>query len=82
MKHLLRSERGADNIIVSKRRSVAGVGKQITTKKCLGRLLKKDPRFPVVRNVRRIDVPNLLATEINHLAVRQLARWSIAQVVK
>ena len=82
MKHLLRSERGPDNIIVSKRRSVAGVGKEITTKKGLGRLLKNDPRFPVVRNVWRIDVPNLLATEINDLAVGQLARWSIAQVVE
>src|SRR6202051_5292590 len=82
MKHLLRSERGPDDIIFSRRRSVAGVGKQITTKKRLGRLLKNHPRCPVVRNVWRIDVPNLLATEINDLAVGQLARRSIAQVVK
>ncbi len=82
MEHLLCSERGPDNIILSKRRSVAGMGKQITTKKRLGRLLKKDSRFPVVRNVWRIDVPNLLATEINHLAVCELARRSIAQVVE
>src|SRR5580704_5837484 len=82
MKHLLRSDRGPNNIIVSKRRSVAGVSKEVTTKKGLGRLLKNDPRFPVVRNVWRIDVPNLLATEINDLAVGQLARRSIAQVVE
>jgi hypothetical protein len=60
---------GPDNIIVSKRRSVGSVRKEITTKKGLGRLLKNDPRFPVVWNVWRIDVPNLLATEINDLAV-------------
>jgi len=82
MKHLLRGERWPDNIIVSKRGPVAGVSKEITTKKRLGRLLKNDPRLPVVRNVRRIDVPNLLATEINDLAVGQLARRSITQVVK
>ncbi len=82
MKHLLRSQRGPDNIIVSKCRSVASVGKEIAAKKGLGGLLKKNPRFPVVRNVWRIDMPNLLATEINNLAVGQLARWSIAQVVE
>src|SRR4029077_19465461 len=82
MKHLLRSERGPDDIIISKRRSVAGVGKEIATKKGLGRLLKNDPRFPVVRNVWRIDVPNLFAAEINDLAVGQLARRSIAQVIE
>ena len=75
VKHLLCSERGPNNIIVSKRGSVAGMGKQIATKKRLGRLLKKEPSFPVVRNVWRIDVPNLLATEINDLAVGQLAPW-------
>ena len=69
-------------IIVSKRRAIAGVGKQVTTEKGLGRLLENDPRFPVMRNVWRIDVPNLLATEINHLAVGQLARRSIAQVIE
>ena len=82
MKHLLSSQCGPDNIIVSKRRSVAGVSKEVTTKKGLGCLLKNDPCFPIVRNVRRIDVPNLLATEINDLAVGQPARRSIAQVVE
>ena len=58
------------------------MGKEIPTKKGLGRLFKNDPSFPVVRNVWRIDVLNLLATEINNLAVGQLARWSIAQVIE
>ena len=35
MKHLLRGERGPDNIIVSQRRSVARVGKQVATKQRL-----------------------------------------------
>jgi hypothetical protein len=42
MKHLLRGERGPDNIIVSKRRSVAGVSKEVTIKKGLGCLLKNN----------------------------------------
>jgi len=82
MKHLLRSERGPDNIIVGKRRPLAGVGKEITTEKGLGGLLENNPRFPVVRNVWRIDVSNLLATEINDLTVGQFARRSFAQVVE
>ena len=82
MKKLFSSERRSDNISVSKRRPVPCMGEQITAKKGFGRLLENNPRFPVVRNVWRIDVSNLLATEINDLAVGQLARRSIAQVVE
>jgi len=82
MKHLFCSECGPDNITVSKRRSVPGMSEQITTEKGLGRLLENNPRFPVVRNVWRIDVSNLLAAEINDLAVGKLARRSIAQVIE
>ena len=75
---LFRKECGSDNIIVSKRRPIASMGEEITTEKGLGGLLENDARFPVMRNVWRIDVPNLFATEINDFAVGEFARRSIA----
>jgi len=81
MKHLLRSERGP-TISLSVSAGPSPVWVNSRHKKASWSFAQNDPRFPVVRNVWRIDVPNLLATEINDLAVGQLAWRSIAQVVK
>jgi hypothetical protein len=54
-------ERWPNYVIVRKRRAIAGVSEQITAEKSLGRFFEQKPCFPVMRNVRRIDVPNALA---------------------
>jgi hypothetical protein len=76
------SERRPDYVFVDKCRTIAGMGEQIVAEESLGAFLKQNPCFPVMRNVRSIDVPNALATEIDDFAIGQLAGRSIAHVVE
>ena len=80
MEQLFRRERGPDDVGVGDGRSVACMGEEITAKERAGGFLEQNARLPVVRDVRRIDMPDALAAEIDDRAVGQLARRSIAQV--
>ena len=42
----------------------------------------RSPRLPAVGHVRRVKVAHSLAAEIDHLAVRKYARWSVSHIVK
>ena len=43
-------------------------------------VLVENPRFPAVRDVRRVEVAHALA-EIHHLAVGKLSGWAVGHVV-
>jgi hypothetical protein len=75
-------ESGLDDVRLSQGRSVTRLGEQITAEQRTGGFLEKYARFPVVRDVRGINVPNAPVAEIDDLAVGQLPRRSIAQVVE
>jgi hypothetical protein len=75
-------ERGRDYVPVGKRRTIAGMGEQIAAEERLGRFFEQKPCLPIMRNVRSIDVPNALATEIDDLAIGQLAGRSITQIIE
>src|ERR1700761_9029859 len=82
MKEIFCGQGGTHDVVVGERRSVAGVRKKIPAQKGLGRFLEKHTRLPVVRNVRRIDMANALATEVDDLSVGQLAWRPVTQVIE
>lgn len=82
MEKFLRSKRRPDYVLVGNRRTFAGMSEQIAAEQSLGRFFEQNPCFPVVRNVRSIDVSNAPATEIDDLSVGQLAGRSITQIIE
>ena len=82
MENLFGSERRSDYVPIGKCRTIAGMGEEIAAEEGLGRFLEQNPRFPVVRNVRSIDMANTLAAEIEDFAISQFAGRSITQIVK
>ncbi len=82
MEEFFSRERGADDIGVRDRGPVTRVSEEIAAEQCPGRLLEKDTRLPVVWHMRSVDVPDTLSAEVDDLAVRQLARRPVAEVVE
>ena len=82
MKEFFCRERWSDDVCVSYRGAIACMREHVSAKKGLCGLFEKYTRLPVVRDVWRIDVPYAPTAEIDHLAICELARWSIAKVVE
>ncbi|MCI4679781.1 hypothetical protein K9U39_11835 [Rhodoblastus acidophilus] len=77
-----RRERWPDNIIIGERRPVARMCEQIATEKRPGGFLEENASLPIVRNMRRIDVPHASAPQIDDFTIAQSARLPIRQIVK
>src|SRR5208282_3203702 len=75
-------ERRRQDVSVRDRRAVAELKEQIAAEQRPRCFLENQSRVPAVRNVRRVDAPYALAAQIEHLAVRERARWPRRGVVK
>lgn len=77
-----RRERWSDNIVIGERRPVTRMREQIATEKRPRGFLEENARLPIVRNMRRIDVPHASPPQINDFVIGQSARLPIRQIVK
>jgi len=82
MEQGFRRERGTNDVAVREGWPVTHLGKQVAAEKRRCRLFEKNSRFPVVRNMRRVDVTDALSAKIDDLTVCQLARRPVAEVVE
>lgn len=58
------------------------VREEIAAEERCRRLLIEKSRLPAVGHVWHIKIAHSLAAEIDHLAVRKYARWSVGRIVK
>src|SRR5580704_6994790 len=67
-------DRLAEDVVLGDRRPVAAVPQDIAAEQRAGRLLEQKLSVPAMRQMRRRQKAHLLAAEINHLIIRDLAR--------
>jgi len=80
--HVFGSHCRSNNVGLCKRRWIAKMREQISTKQGLRRLLENHAGVPAVRNMRRIDPANALASKIEDLAIGERARRTVGEVVE
>src|SRR5207253_2151460 len=71
---VLGGERGPDHVAPGQGGTVAELGEQVAAEQGAVPLLVEDAGVPAVRDVRRVDVADPPAAEVDHLAVGQDAR--------
>src|SRR5579862_1433472 len=69
-----------NNVAAGECRRIAAVGEQVSAEQSVGRLLEDNARIPAVGDMRRVDVPQALAADIDNLSIRQYAGRTVCHI--
>ena len=56
------------------------MGEQVSAEQCFRSLLEYDSRIPAVGDMRRVDVAQTLAADIDNFSIRQHTRRTVSQI--